>query len=242
MWHTSEAAHKLITEKNNKTDLIFFPSLRHPSIMYRHSVIKENDFSNRGNDIRRGMNLLYEANRSNLRSIAIYNNYGSLIAAEPIALQKEDPNVTRQGWYEKAISEMENMHFSTPHIQNLFDDNSRRYYWVISLSRVVELSGNGIPSTGVLIVDMDYAGISRMMKKINTLNNGQYFYLCDNSGEIIYHNRTYMPDSHDRRDPPGTALFSGDALYGALAEACRAWPPKKADILKRSSQLPLRGE
>lgn len=26
-----------------KTDLIFFPSLRHPSIMYRHSVIKEND-------------------------------------------------------------------------------------------------------------------------------------------------------------------------------------------------------
>ncbi len=167
----------------------YLVSMRQISDAVYYNVIKENDFSNRGNDIRRGMNLLYEANRSNLRSIAIYNNYGSLIAAEPIALQKEDPNVTRQGWYEKAISEMENMHFSTPHIQNLFDDNSRRYYWVISLSRVVELSGNGIPSTGVLIVDMDYAGISRMMKKINTLNNGQYFYLCDNSGEIIYHNR-----------------------------------------------------
>ena len=75
----------------------YLVSMRQISDAVYYNVIKENDFSNRGNDIRRGMNLLYEANRSNLRSIAIYNNYGSLIAAEPIALQKEDPNVTRQG-------------------------------------------------------------------------------------------------------------------------------------------------
>ena len=35
------------------------------------------------------MNLIYEANRDNLRSIAIYNNYGSLMAAEPVALYLE---------------------------------------------------------------------------------------------------------------------------------------------------------
>lgn len=35
------------------------------------------------------MNLLYEANKDNLRSIAIYNHYGSLLAAEPVASQKK---------------------------------------------------------------------------------------------------------------------------------------------------------
>ena len=53
------------------------------------------------------MNLLYEANRDNLQSIALYNNYGSLIVAEPVAAQKEDPDVTRQDWFEQAVEEME---------------------------------------------------------------------------------------------------------------------------------------
>ena len=57
------------------------------------------------------------------------------MAAEPVASQKEDPNVTKQSWYQNAMEEMENMHFSTPHIQNLFDDGTMGYYWVITLSR-----------------------------------------------------------------------------------------------------------
>ena len=132
---------------------------------------------------------MYEANRDNLMTIAVYNNYGSLMAAEPVAAQKEDPDITRQDWYKQAMGEMENMHFSTPHIQNLFDDGTLRYYWVISLSRVVELTDNGVSQLGVLLVDMDYSSISRMMKQINTLNNGQYYYLCDSNGQIIYHPR-----------------------------------------------------
>ena len=95
---------------------------------------------------------MYAANRENLRSIAVYNEYGSLMAAEPVVLQKEDPNITRQGWYENAREEVENMHFSTPHIQNLFDDGALRYYWVISLSRMVELTDHGVPRWGVLLV------------------------------------------------------------------------------------------
>ena len=66
------------------------------------------------------MNLLYEANKENLRSIALYNDYGSLITAEPVAAQKEDPDVTGQDWYRKATEEMENMHFFYTAIQNLF--------------------------------------------------------------------------------------------------------------------------
>lgn len=166
----------------------YLVSMRQISDAVYYNVIKENDFSDQDNDIQQGMKRIYEANRSNLRSIVIYNNYGSLMGAEPVVLQKEDPNVTRQDWYKQAKAEMENMHFSTPHIQNLFDD-AFRYYWVISLSRAVELTDNGVPQAGVLLVDMDYSSISRMMKQINAKTSGQYYYLCDGSGEIIYHTK-----------------------------------------------------
>lgn len=183
---TVQSTQKLMeqTEENLENYLL---SMRQISDTAYYNVIKENDFSNQDKEIQKGMNLLYEANRDNLRSIAIYNDHGSLIAAEPVAAQKEDPNVTRQPWYQQAVNKMENLHFSTPHIQNLFDDASLRYYWVISLSRVVELTDHGVSQSGVLLVDMDFSSISRMMKQINTLNNGQYYYLCDGDGQIIYH-------------------------------------------------------
>lgn len=167
----------------------YLVSMRQISDTAYYNVIKESDFSSQNEEIQRGMNLLYEANRDNLRSVTVYNSYGRLMAAEPIASEKEDPDVTEQGWYKQAMDEMENMHFSTPHIQNLFDDATFRYYWVISLSRFVELTENGDTQLGVLLVDMDFSSIARMMKQINSIDNGQYYYLCDKNGQIIYHNR-----------------------------------------------------
>lgn len=178
-----------------------------------YNVVKKSDLSGQMNEIQTGLNLLYEANKGTLRSIAIYNNYGSLIAAEPIALQKEDPDVTRQGWFVNAMSEMENMHFSTPHIQNLFNDAAFQYHWVISLSRAVELTNGGDSQTGVLLVDMDYSGISRLMKQMNTANNGQYYYLCDSNGEIIYHQRQVQLSDGNGRENNITVSSYKDGVY-----------------------------
>lgn len=185
---TIQSTQKLMEQTGNNLE-DYLVSMRQISDAVYYNVIKENDFSNQSETIQKGMNLLYEANKNNLRSIAIYNHGGSLLKAEPVASQKEDPVVTKQGWYIQAINKMENMHFSTPHIQNLFDDGTFRYYWVISLSRAVELTDHGVTQLGVLLVDMDYFSISRMMDQINTLNNGQYYYLCDSNGQIIYHTR-----------------------------------------------------
>ncbi len=185
---TIESSRKLMdqTEENLED---YLNSMREISDAAYYNVIKESDFSTQKSEVQKGMNLLYEANRENLRSIAIYNKSGSLIAAEPIASQAEDPNVTKQGWHVRAMEEIENMHFSTPHIQNLFLDAAFRYYWVISLSRGVELTDKGTTQLGVLLVDMDYSGISRMMRQINPLYSEEYYYLCDKNGEIIYHPR-----------------------------------------------------
>src|SRR5699024_5781728 len=176
-------------EQTGETLEDYLVSMRQISDTVYYNVVKEGAFPEQERAIQSGMNLLYEANSDSLRSIAIYNSFGSLMAAEPVAQQKEDPDITNQDWFQQAMEEMENMHFSTPHIQNLFDDGTMRYYWVISLSRAVELTDGGESQLGVLLVDMDYSGISRMMMQINESNSGQYYYLCDNTGNIIFHPR-----------------------------------------------------
>ena len=185
---TVQSTQKLMEQTGESLE-DYLVSMRQVSDTVYYNIIKESDFSKQKQEIQSRMNLLYEANKDNLRSIAIYNHYGSLLAAEPVASQKEDPDVTQQDWYIQALDEVENMHFSTPHIQNLFDDGTQHYYWVTSLSRMIEITDSGVSNWGVLLVDMDYADISRMMNQINTLNNGEYIYLCDSNGEIIYHPR-----------------------------------------------------
>ncbi len=209
---TTESSRKLM-EQTGESMEDYLVNMRQISDAVYYNVVKENDFYDKREEIQKGMNLLYEANRDKLRTIAIYNKDGSLVAAEPVASQKEDPDVTRQEWYQKAMDKMENIHFSIPHIQNLFDDNSFRYYWVISSSRAVELTENRTSQTGVLLVDMDFSSISRMMKQINEVSNGQYYYLCDNNGQIIYHPRQIQISDGICKENSSVAASYKDGVY-----------------------------
>ena len=75
----------------------YLVNMRQVSDSAYYNVIKENDILKQSDSIHDGMSLLYESNKEYLRSIALYNQYGSLIAAEPVVSQKEDPNVTKTG-------------------------------------------------------------------------------------------------------------------------------------------------
>lgn len=178
-----------LVEQTGKSLEDYLVSMRQISDAAYYQTIKESDYLKESQEVQDKMNLLYEANKDKLRSIALYNNYGRLLMAEPVANEKKNTAPAGQDWFETAMRQTENMHFSTPHIQNLFDDGTQQYYWVISLSRAVEITNQGVVQTGVLLVDMDFSGISWMMKQLNTSKTGQYYYLCDSSGQIIYHPR-----------------------------------------------------
>lgn len=150
-----------------------------------YSVIKESDFGRESID--NEMNLLYDANKDNLVNIACFYNNGDLITSVPIATEKNNAKVKEQPWFTNALVEMENFHFSTPHVQNIFDNTTYRYYWVISLSRAVELTRNGKSTLGVLLIDMNYSSIEQMFDSVNEERQEGYIYLMDNNGEIIYH-------------------------------------------------------
>lgn len=149
-----------------------------------YSVIKNKNLTyERIND---EMNLLYEANKDNLTSIVCASEDGAIIAASPVSSRKPGIDLKKQEWFQVAFDEIENNHFSTPHVQNLFDNSNYRYYWVVSLSRNVELTYLGTVRNGVLLVDMNYSGIEQIFDNVNDGGVG-YVYLCDADGNIIYH-------------------------------------------------------
>ena len=163
----------------------YLRNMRRISDAMYYSVIKDKDLAIDGLD--EEMDLLYEANKDNLVSIACYAGDGKLVAAAPIANVKAGVSVTGQEWFQDAVSQLENFHFSIPHVQNLFDDPSYRYHWVVSLSRSVELTNNGDTMQGVLLVDMNYSSIKQLLEKANQDISKEYVYLMDRNGEIIYH-------------------------------------------------------
>ena len=163
----------------------YLRNMRRISDAMYYTVIKNTDIGSES--LEDSMNLLYEANKDKLVSVACYTNDGKLTEASPIATEKPEVDVKSQKWFQDAAGELENFHFSTPHVQNLFDDPSYRYYWVVSLSRTVELTRNGNSMLGVLLVDMNYSSIEQLLEKANTDTSGEYVYLMAPDGEIIYH-------------------------------------------------------
>ncbi len=140
-------------------------------------------------DISDEMNLLYESDRDNLVSIALYSADGELIGASPTATKKVSADVRTQDWFIDASKSIENLHFSIPHVQDLFDEAIGQYHWVISVSRRVEINRAGYPQQGVLLVDMNFDAISQLLNKANADSMTGYIYLCDEKGDIIYHPR-----------------------------------------------------
>ena len=181
---TTQSAEQLLNQTAINLESYLRNMRRISDAMY-YSVIKDKDLATDSLD--EEMNLLYEANKDNLISIACYTNDGRLVAAAPVATEKNNLDIVDQEWFTEATGQMENVHFSTPHVQNLFDDPSYRYYWVVSLSQAGELTSGGNSTVGVLLVDMNYSSIEQLLTKANTDNASEYVYLMDGSGELIYH-------------------------------------------------------
>lgn len=176
-----------------------------------YNIIQEYDISSR--DFNRQFSLLYEINADKIQSMALYDDKGNLLTAEPVAVQKDAVEPSEQDWYQDAEADIENIHFSIPHIQNLFVDGTYRYYWVVSLSRSVDINDGEQPGSGVLLVDMKYSVIEDTLARINDASNGIYYYLCSRDGQMIYHPRgTDMDRGYFKEEYRDAATYE-DGIY-----------------------------
>lgn len=176
-------SQKLIGQVEINLNTYLRTMMSNSDAMY-YNVVKKVDFEK--DDITKELNLLYEANKDNLISIACFSEDGDLLGAAPVGTLKKNVDITKQNWFQDTQGKMENLHFSDLHVQNIFENKSGRYYWVVSLSRGVELTSGGKMSGGILLVDMNFSGIRQLFTEVNNEGKG-YVYLIGNDGEIIYH-------------------------------------------------------
>ncbi|CUP95650.1 sensor histidine kinase [Clostridium baratii] len=186
-----------ISSKNNK-DIVnqvnlnldrYLRSVMKISDGIYYNVIKKKDLS--VDEIKNEMSLIYETNKDFIASITLFSKYGEVIDGYPLKTLKNTIDPRENEWFLNAIKRKENLHFSTPHVQNLFKDPGYTYKWVVSLSRAVELTEDGGTSQGVLLVDMNFSEIERIFKNTEISKSG-YIYLMDGKGEIIYHPRQQL--------------------------------------------------
>lgn len=163
----------------------YLSSIRSTSNAIYYDVIKKSDLST--DSISDNMQLLYAANSNQIVSIALFHEDGTLICEAPDAVMKPNVDVREQEWFTSALAKVENIHFSQPHVQNLFVSPSHTYQWVITLSTAVDLTQNGKAERGVLLIDMNYQAMEQLLEETNTELSGSYLYLMANDGTLIYH-------------------------------------------------------
>ena len=189
----AETSQRVLEQVNWSLDSYLRSMMRVSDTVY-YRVIKNADLEQSGTEqeLRDALELLYAKDRDVLVSLALFDSDGGLISATPLTELKNSVTPSREEWFTAAMERIENLHFSTPHVQNLFEDPDSRYHWVVSLSRHVELTGGGVIRSGVLLVDMNFSGIEQICKDVSFSDGQGYLYLIDRNGEIIYHPRQQL--------------------------------------------------
>lgn len=154
-----------------------------------YGVIKNADLGEESLNSR--ITLLYDNNKDSIANIALLSKDGALLESVPAARLKTGLDVTQEEWFGNTLARTENLHFSTPHVQYIFDNNENQYRWVITLTRAVEITYGTSTEQGILLIDIRYNSLAQILENI-TLGNQGYLYMISNDGELIYHPRMQL--------------------------------------------------
>ncbi len=157
-----------------------------------YNVIKGTDLSEES--IADSLQLLYSANNNYVKDIFVFDRKGTPIAAVPPSLLKENVDITSYPWFQNALQHPENLHFSTPCVQNFVSQGDNPLNWVMSLSCSVELTYGKITRQGVLLIDLSMNGLAEAFRNQRLSGDG-YIYLMDAGGRLISHPKQPLIDT-----------------------------------------------
>lgn len=199
----------LMTQVNRSVDAYLRNIMRLSETLY-YGAVKNTDIAN--DSVFGQMKLLYDNNDDSVENIALFSKDGELITAVPAARLKSTVEIKEEKWFLEALEKAENLHFSIPHVQYVFDNTETQYRWVISVSRAVEITRGSSVSQGVLLIDIRYSSLEQLLNNV-TLGNGGYVYLISNSGQIIYHPKAQLIDSGRVQENHQNAALYRDGTY-----------------------------
>lgn len=192
-----------------------------------YGVIKNVDLPSQSEAVNREITLLYDNNKDSVSNIALLSKDGELLSAIPAARLKTGMDVTEEEWFADTLEHPENLHFSMPHVQYIFDNSENQYRWVITLSRAVEITEGTSTAQGVLLIDMTYSGLQYMLDNIPLGDQG-YLYLTGSGGELIYHPKMQLINAGLEEENNSAVVSFQDGNYQ------ETWKGKRRDIIVKT--------
>ncbi|WP_317367159.1 sensor histidine kinase [uncultured Tyzzerella sp.] len=135
--------------------------------------------------------ILHKVNNKKVVNIGLFSKYGEAVSLSDNISLKENIDVRDNEWFIDAIKNKDKFNFSVPHIQQCFEYKNNEHIWVISISKYVQIKKNGKMIDGVILVDINFNDIEKIMSKANLGEKG-YVYLANNKGDIVYHPRQQL--------------------------------------------------
>ena len=144
-----EENQTMLAQVNHSVDSYLRTIMKLSDSLY-YDVIKNADLSDES--IHSELNLLYDSSRDYVSNIALFSKDGELVDTVPAARIKTDLDVTKEEWFSDTLERTENLHFTMPHVQYIFDNDENQYTWVITLTRAVELTRGVSTEQGILLI------------------------------------------------------------------------------------------
>ena len=186
-----EENQTMLAQVNHSVDSYLRTIMKLSDSLY-YDVIKNADLSTES--IHNELNLLYDNNRDCVSNIALFSRQGELIDTFPAARLKTGLDVTAEDWFTDTLERTENLHFTTPHVQYIFDSDENQYTWVITMTRAVEITKGVSAEQGILLIDITYGSLKQLLDSI-TMGNHGYLYLVSPGGQLIYHPQMQLIDA-----------------------------------------------
>ncbi|MDO4294889.1 MAG: sensor histidine kinase [bacterium] len=181
----------LINQVNRSVDVYLRTVMKLSDSLY-YGVIKNEDLSSE--TVNQELRLLYNNNKDSIANIALLSGEGELLEAVPAARLKGGNDIRQESWFQTALERTENLHFTTPHVQHIFDNNQNQYRWVITMTRAVEITNGTATDQGVLLLDINYASLKQLLDNV-TLGGQGYLYMVSGGGELMYHPQMQLIDA-----------------------------------------------
>ena len=164
-----EENQTMLAQVNHSVDSYLRTIMKLSDSLY-YDVIKNADLSTES--IHNELNLLYDNNRDCVSNIALFSRQGELIDTFPAARLKTGLDVTAEDWFTDTLERTENLHFTTPHVQYIFDSDENQYTWVITMTRAVEITKGVSAEQGILLIDITYGSLKQLLDSITMGNHG----------------------------------------------------------------------
>ncbi|MCM1126313.1 MAG: sensor histidine kinase [Lachnospiraceae bacterium] len=204
-----EESQAVLSQVNRSVDSYLRTIMKLSDSLY-YGVIKNADLST--DSVNERVTLLYDNNKDSIANIALLSKDGELLESVPAARLKTDLDVTKEEWFDNTLERTDNLHFTTPHVQYIFDNSEQQYRFVITLTRAVEITHGTSTEQGILLIDIRYSSLQQILEN-TALGNQGYLYMIGNNGELIYHPKLQLIETGYLSENISAAMEYRDGSY-----------------------------